>query len=64
MMKLSIRSKQMRGSKIAEQIAIEMQRQQYYKNKKRAKCIVDKKKQCNVCKYQKICEDAEYEEKI
>ena len=54
----------MKGSKIAEQIAIEMQRDKYYKNKKRAKCIVDKKKQCNVCRYQKICEDAEYEEKI
>ena len=51
----------MRGSKIAEQIAIEMQRDKYYKNKKRAKCIIDKKKQCTVCKYQKICEDVEIE---
>lgn len=51
----------MKGSRIAEQIAIEMQRDEYYKNKKRAKCIVDKKKQCTTCKYQKICEDAEDE---
>ena len=52
----------MRGSRIAEQIAIEMQRDKYYKNKKRAKCIIDKKKQCTVCKYQKICEDVEIKE--
>lgn len=51
----------MRGSYIAENIEREMKREQYYKNKKRAKCIVDKKKQCTICRYQKICEDAEYE---
>ena len=54
----------MRGSKIAEQIAIEMQRDKYYKNKKRAKCIIDKKKQCTTCRYQKICEDAEIKEEL
>lgn len=51
----------MRGSYIAEQILRDMQRDKYYKNKKRAKCIIDKKKQCTICRYQKICEDAEYE---
>ena len=51
----------MRGSYIAENIIREMQKEQYYKNKKRAKCIVDQKKQCTICRYQKICEDAEYE---
>lgn len=52
----------MRGSYIAESIIRDMQRDKYYKDKKRAKCIVDNKKQCNVCKYQKICEDAEVEQ--
>lgn len=52
----------MKGSRIAEQIAIEMQRDKYYKNKKRAKCVVSKKKQCMVCRYHKICEDAEIKE--
>lgn len=51
----------MYGSKIADEIIREMQRDKYYKNKKRAKCIVSNKKQCTVCRYQKICEDAEYE---
>ena len=51
----------MKGSYIAENIEREMKREQYYKNKKRAKCIVDKKKQCTMCRYQKICEDSEYE---
>ena len=49
----------MRGSKIAAQIEADLRREQYYKNKKRAKCVVDEKKQCTVCRYQKICEDAE-----
>lgn len=54
----------MKGSKIAEQIAIEMQRDKYYKNKKRVKCIIDKKKQCTTCRYQKICEDVEIKEEL
>ena len=49
----------MSGSWIAENIERDMRREQYYKNKKRAKCIVDEKKQCNVCRYRRICEDAE-----
>lgn len=54
----------MRGSYIAENIIREMQKEQYYKNKKRAKCIVDQKKQCTICKYQKLCEDAEVRNEI
>lgn len=49
----------MRGSWIAENIIRDLRREQYYKDKKRAKCIVDKKKQCTICRYQKICEDVE-----
>lgn len=49
----------MYGSKIADEIIREMHRDKYYKNKKRAKCVVSKKKQCTVCRYQKICEDVE-----
>ncbi len=51
----------MKGGITAAMIAAEMRREQYYKNKKRAKCIVDNKKQCTICRYQKICEEAEYE---
>ena len=51
----------MKDSWIAENIEREMKREQYYKNKKRAKCVVEGKKQCTICRYQKICEDAEYE---
>lgn len=52
----------MRGSYIAENIEREMKREQYYKNKKRAKCVVEGKKQCTVCRYKKICEDSEVEQ--
>ena len=51
-----------KGSYIAEAIEREMRREKYYKFKKRQKCIIDEKKQCDVCKFLKICEDAEYEE--
>ena len=51
----------MGGSWIAEQIEAELRREKYYKNKKRAKCIVDEKKQCKICRFKKICEDAEKE---
>ena len=51
----------MRGGVTAAMIAAEMRREKYFKDKKRAKCMVDKKKQCVKCKYQKICEDAEDE---
>lgn len=49
----------MKGSYIAEAIERDMRREQYYKNKKREKCVVDEKRRCVTCKYQKICEDAE-----
>ena len=49
----------MRGSMIASQIEAEMRREKYFKEKKRAKCEIDEKKQCTICKFQKICEDAE-----
>lgn len=49
----------MRGSRIAESIIMDMRKEQYYKNKKREKCIVDNQKKCTICKYQRICEDAE-----
>ena len=52
----------MRGGQTAAMIAAEMRREKYFKEKKRAKCIVDEKKQCTICKYQKICEDAEVEQ--
>jgi len=52
----------MRGSRIADAIIREMQRDRFYKDKKKAKCIVDNKKQCTICKYKKICEDVEIKE--
>ena len=54
----------MRGSYIAENIIRDMRKEQYYKNKKREKCIVEQKKQCTICKYQKICEDAEVKNEL
>lgn len=50
----------MRGSILASQIESELKREKYFKQKAiRNKCIVDNKKQCNECKYQEICEDAD-----
>ena len=51
----------MRGGLTAAIIVAEMKREKYFKDKKRAQCIVDKKKQCTMCRYQKICEDSEIE---
>lgn len=51
----------MKGSWIADNIIRDMRKEKYYKNKKREKCIVDNQKKCTICRYQKICEDAEYE---
>lgn len=49
-----------RGSIIAGEIIEELKREEYYKKKAiRNKCIVDAKKQCNICKYKEICEDKE-----
>lgn len=50
----------MRGSILAGQIINEMRREEYYKKKaKRNVCLIDNKKQCDICKYQDICEDKE-----
>lgn len=51
-----------KGSMIASMIEADIRREQHWKNKKRAKCVVDEKKQCTKCKFQKICEDAEVEQ--
>lgn len=49
-----------KGSIIAGEIIADWKREEYYKKKaKRNKCIVDAKKQCNICKYKEICEDKE-----
>nr|DAF33174.1 MAG TPA: hypothetical protein [Caudoviricetes sp.] len=47
----------MRGSIIANYIDNEYRRRKFYENKKRQKCIVDEKRQCDKCKYFNICED-------
>lgn len=53
----------MRGSIIANYIDSEYRRRKFYENKKRQKCIVDEKRQCEKCKYLNICEDKdEYED--
>lgn len=46
----------MKGSVLAAQIDQEYRRKQYYKRKTRQKCIVDEKKQCDVCRYEEVCE--------
>lgn len=53
----------MRGSRIAEQIEREIQREKYWKNKAtRQKCYIDNEKQCDKCMYKEICEDVEVEQ--
>lgn len=48
----------MKGSRIASEIIADMKREEYFKKKAiRNQCIVDKKKQCDICKYQEICEE-------
>jgi radical SAM protein with 4Fe4S-binding SPASM domain len=47
----------MRGSIIANYIDDEYRRRKFYENKKRQKCIIDEKRQCEKCKYLNICED-------
>lgn len=47
-----------KGSTIAAEIIADWKREEYYKKKAiRNKCIVDDKKQCNICKYREICEE-------
>lgn len=48
----------MAGSRIADEIIQEQRREKAFKAKAiRMQCIVDKKKQCNECKYKDICEE-------
>lgn len=55
----------MRGSIIASQIIDDWKREKYFKQKAiRNQCIVDKKKQCNECKYKDICEDVEVNNEV
>ena len=47
-----------KGSIIAAEIIEEMKREEYYKKRiKQNKCIIDSKKQCDICKYREACED-------
>ncbi len=49
----------MRGSIIASYIDEEYKKKKAYTNKKRQKCVVEGKKQCEKCEYKPICEDKE-----
>lgn len=50
----------MKESRIAAQIESDLKREKFYKEKVvRMKCIVDQKKQCDICKYKGICEEKE-----
>lgn len=50
----------MKSSRIANEIIADLNREKYFKQKAiRQRCIVDKKKQCNICGYKDICDDAE-----
>lgn len=47
-----------KGSSIAAEIVAEWKREEYFKKRiKQNKCIIDSKKQCNICKYREACED-------
>lgn len=47
-----------KGSSIAAEIVAEWRREEYFKKRiKQNKCILDSKKQCNICKYREACED-------
>lgn len=47
-----------KGSTIAAEIIADWKREEYYKKRvKRNQCIVDSKKQCDICKYKEICEE-------
>lgn len=47
----------MRGSIIASYIDEEYKKKKAYTNKKRQKCVVEGKKQCEKCAYFEICAD-------
>ena len=47
-----------KGSIIAAEIIEEWKREEYFKKRiKQNKCIIDSKKQCDICKYREACED-------
>lgn len=47
-----------KGSPIAAEIVADLKREEYFKKlAKRNKCIIDSKKQCDICKYREACED-------
>lgn len=47
-----------KGSSIAAEIVSDWKREEYFKKlAKRNKCIIDSKKQCDICKYREACED-------
>lgn len=47
-----------KGSLIAAEIVADWRREEYYKKRiKQNKCIIDSKKQCDICKYREACED-------
>lgn len=55
----------MKGSIIASQIINDMKKEEYYKRKvQRNKCVIDSKKQCDICKYQYICENCEVKDEV
>ena len=47
-----------KGSSIAAEIVADWRREEYFRKRiKQNKCILDSKKQCNICKYREACED-------
>lgn len=47
-----------KGSSIAAEIVADWRREEYYKKRiKQNKCIIDSKKQCDICKYKEVCEN-------
>lgn len=50
----------MKGSRIADEIINDMKREESFKKKAiRNQCLVNKKKQCDKCRYQDICLERE-----
>lgn len=50
----------MKGSRIAYEIEADLKREKIFKQKAiRNKCIIDKEKQYDECKYKEICEDVD-----
>ena len=55
----------MKGSRLAYEIEEDLKREEAFKKKAiRQKCIVDNKKQCNICGYRDICENIEVSNEI